>query len=255
MKAMHVWPLLTVAVLGGCGGQFILSAPDQVGPTGGFAATVVRIQRTELAFLPLAVSDAALRMQIADSPMRASHSDKHGYAGAHVPAPTRAGTYALRIDHQNTDGEETSATVPAYVWDPNVRIVAVDISSLPESGKEVEDALAALRRIAAGGKILYLTQDRYVRSEKLHGNLEAMGYPDGPILPWRLGGLGAKEASPLSRLKETFPGLETGLCLSPDAAEAFTRARMKCIVVGKSPPSSPNASVRSSWAELAAKGL
>ncbi len=255
MKAMHVWPLLTVAVLGGCGGQFILSAPDQVAPTGGFAATVVRIQRTELTFLPLAVFDAALRMQIADSPTRAAHSDKHGYAGAHVPAPTRAGIYALRIDHQNTDGEETSATVPAYVWDPNVRILAVDISSLPESGKDAENARAALRRIAAGGKILYLTQDRYVRSEKFHGNLKALGYPDGPILPWRLGGLLAKEASPLSRLKETFHGLETGLCLSPNAAKAFTRAGMKCIVVGESQPSSPRMSIRSWWAQRAAKGF
>jgi hypothetical protein len=252
-----IWLLLAPAVVaaGGCGGQFILSAADQVAPVGGRAGAVVRIQRTELAFLPLAVPGAAVRLQIGDAPPRAARTDKHGYAAAAVVAPNRQGVYTMLIRHQNIDGEEASAGVTAYVWAPDSKIVAVDLDCLPEAGKEAEDARAALRRVGGDGKVLYLTESDCMPSEQLHKLLEARGYPDGPILPWRHGGRFRKEASPLLRLKETFPNLGLGVCHSREAAGAFARAGMRCAIVGKVQAGSPNATVRSSWAELVAKGL
>jgi len=255
MKGLRVLSVLTMAVLGGCGGQFIISAPDQVAPVGGTSAAVVRVRRTELAFLPLAVSGAALRLQIADAAPRGARSDKHGYAAALVPVPKQEGTYALTIRHQNTDGEEASASVPAYVWGSNARIIALDMDCLPEGGKEGQDAKLALSRLAGGAKLLYLTAKTDLNTDRLHQSLKARELPDGPILSWHLAGRFGKEITPLPRLKKAFPGLDTGVCGSPAGAGAFTQAGMKCILVGKAGTGSEKAAVRNSWAELASKGL
>jgi hypothetical protein len=249
-----MFPVLAVVAMGGCGGQFIIKAPDLVAPIGGHAAAVVQIQRTELAFLPLAVADATVCLQIGDSPLRAARSDKHGYIVATVPVPSQEGVYTMVIRHQNIDGEEASAGVPAYVWDPNGKIVAVEFDCLPEKGKDAEDARAALHRLAAGGRLLYLIAKDYVQSEPLHEFLETRGYPDGPILPWRPGGRFSKPVSPLPPLRETFPALGLGICHSQEAADAFLRAGMSCVLLGKTRAESPEVTIRLSWAELAAKG-
>jgi len=205
-------PLLMAAFLAqGCGGYYILTVPDQVAPAGGEAVAVARLQRSEFLFIAGPAREAAIRFQVADCPERGAYTDKIGYAGATVPAPAQPGRYEMTVSHLDFEGEEISATVPLYVWDPGKPVAAVDLDCLPRtsggfwaatqaawsrmslgmissppSGREaVAAARRALGRIAGGSNVLYLTRQNVADHAGLHDWLTTEGYPQGPILLWQ----------------------------------------------------------------------
>ena len=62
----------------GCGGDYILTVPDMVAPAGGEGMAVVRLQRTDFMFVPMAVKEALIQLQVGDEPRRGAYSDKAG---------------------------------------------------------------------------------------------------------------------------------------------------------------------------------
>ena len=82
MRARALMAVLSAALGGGCGGQYILTVPDQVAPAGGQAATVARLQRSEFGSFAPPVKKAALRFQADGGPLRGAYTDSQGYAAA-----------------------------------------------------------------------------------------------------------------------------------------------------------------------------
>ncbi len=248
------------AVLGGCGGYYALTVPDQLAPAGEDALTVVRLQRNDFIFLPMPVHRAAMRMFVPGYPQRAAHTDEKGYGGTRVAIPAELGRYEMTVVHLDKQGEEVSATVPLYVWDAGRKTVAVDLDCLPAySQAEADQACLALNKLAAGANIIYLTRRKVKDHAALHEQIGAIGYPDGPVLSWRRqrwrivrgGKLGIRIVteprlvSQLDGIREKFTGLEVGVCDSSLAARAFTDVGLQAVVVGDG----------ASWSDLAEQGL
>jgi len=258
-------------LLGGCGGNYILTVPDQLVPPGVPAAAVVRLQRNDFFVLAPAVKGAAIRLRIAGGQERVAYTDKLGYAGTPLALPNAPGRYRLRVDYQDSEGEEIAASAPVYVWDPARPVVAVDLDCLPVEGHEdIAAAASALASLAGQANILYLTRRPIDRHGRAHESLVAAGYPDGAILLWQVerwhivrGGkfkwphmvVATRMVSQLPQLKRIFPKLGVGVCNSNLAAEAFDHAGMRCVVVGRADVEAEKATRRSSWAELASEGI
>ena len=269
---------MLAAVAGGCGGQYILTVPDQVAPAGGETACVVRLQRNDFFVLSLAVKKAALRFQAGGGSERGAYTDELGYAGAAVPVPAAEGRYAMRVSHMDSEGEEIVVEAPAYVWPAEASVVVVDLDFLPHhKGRVAEQTVAALGQLAQGNRILYFTRQSVRRHAALHKKLGELGYPHGPILLWqrehwhivREGKyriprmvVESRLVSQLASLKRQFPTLRAGVCGTELAARAFAAEGLNVVVVGSEkvtlPTSSGNPPVlirRASWAELEKKGL
>ncbi|MDP6633886.1 MAG: hypothetical protein QGG42_03235 [Phycisphaerae bacterium] len=196
----------------GCGGDYILTAPDQLSVAGGDVTVVARLQRNDFFFLNLASVNAFLRYQIGDGMERSASTDKLGYSGVRLAMPEKPGRYDLAIRYQDDDGDEVSRTVGAYAWDPTRPVIAVDMDPLPRrrakltQGRkawwtglakytvdllpraEPGDALsarAALANLAKQGNILYLTRRSVASHLQCRSELAEHGYPDGPVLMWR----------------------------------------------------------------------
>jgi len=262
--------LVVTAAMAGCGGQYILTVPDQVAPAGGEAAVVVRLQRSEIYRIVLPAAQTLLRFRVEDGPMRAAYTDKLGYAGTTVPVPAAPGVYTMSVSLQDTEGDEAGGEVRVYVWDARKAIVAVDMDSLPLAGTtQASGARAALARIAREANILYLTRRSVASHGYGHGQLSVCGYPDGPVLLWRRQRwhivrtgrftvrmvVEKRLVSQLAELRKVFAGLSTGLCTSRLAAKAFTQAGMRCVVVGDAKVELPNVTRRETWANLAVVGI
>lgn len=203
--------LLASLLTGGCGGYYTLTVPDQVAPAGGEAVAVARLQRNDFLFVDVAAREAAIQFKVADCRERGAYTDKIGYAGAAVPVPADVGRYEMVVSHLDFEGEEVVANVPLYVWDPAKVVVAVDLDSLPRSGRSflestratwsrlsrgmiapppsgreaVAAARRALGRVAGGANVLYLTREKVAAHAAMHEWLTTAGYPDGPILLWQ----------------------------------------------------------------------
>ena len=248
------------AVLGGCGGYYTLTVPDQLATAGQDAVTVARLQRNDFIFTPMPVPDAAMRMSVAGYPMRAAYTDEQGYGGTSVVIPANPGRYKMTVAHLDREGEDVSATVPLYVWDSGRMAVAVDLDDVLDSSQAKADQIrVALNRIAADANILYLTRREIKDHPALHERIAEIGHPDGPILSWRRqrwavipgGKLGfrivieSRLVSQLTELRKQFAGLEVGVCDSSLAARAFTEAGLEARVIGEG----------TSWSDLAERGL
>lgn len=122
---------LALPLVGGCGGYYILSVPDQVAPAGAEAPVVVRLQRNDFLVLAFPAKGAAMRFRLGDGPQRGAYTDDLGYAGVTVKAPDRPGRVELSVDHMDFDGDEIGGKGCLYVWDPGRPIVAVDADCLP----------------------------------------------------------------------------------------------------------------------------
>lgn len=241
--------LICVSVLTGCGGQYILSACDQLAPIGQEAAVVVRLQRNDFFVLSPAVAGALMRMRIEDRPERGAYTDKLGYAGTTVRAPSAPGKYRVFISHTDIEGDEVSAVAAVYVWDPAKPVMAVDLESIPIRPSAAEPgAKAALLEISRRANIIYFTRRSVAEHEQAHAALKTAGYPDGPILLWQRkhwhivrGGkykfprivVESRLVSQLRRLRKVFPMLQVGFCDSQLAADAFLAEGMTCVVIGK----------------------
>lgn len=260
--------LAAAGLAGGCGGQFVFSAGDQVAPAGGEALVVVRLQRNDFIVLAPPVENAPMRFRVDDGPLRAAYTDDLGYAAAVVPVPETPGTYTLKIDHLNVEGEELHRTAMVYVWDPNLPAVAVDVDALPP-GETYSGELAAtaLRDVAAEANVLYLSRREVDQHGELHAQLARKGYPDGPILLWQRKKLHItrkewelpkirieeKMVSRLPEIRKRLPGLTVGICRSPLARKAFSEAGLRCVqIVG---PSGEPTEACCSWEELKDQAL
>jgi hypothetical protein len=185
-------------------------------------------------------------MQIGDSGLQCTYTDKMGYACAMVPAPRRPDLYEMLVRYADKDGREVSQTAPVYVWPHDSKVVAVDLDELP-GGTDLKAAQAAMKKIADSAKIIYLTRNMIDRSADLHAGLHARGYPDGPILLWQREEIivvpddvtdmprvviETRLMEQISQLVKMFPNLGTGICTSAADAKAYAQGGLTCIVVG-----------------------
>jgi len=203
---------LTLVMLAGCGGDYILTVPDHLAAAGGDVTVVARLQRNDFFVVNLASNKAFLRFQIGDGIERSASTDKLGYSGVRMAMPDKPGRYDLDIRHQDDDGDEIAKTVAAYAWDPSKPVIAVDMDPLPRRRAKVTQgrkgwwtglarysvdlipraepgdavsATAALKRLASQANILYLTRRSVANHLQCRSELAEHGYPDGPVLMWR----------------------------------------------------------------------
>jgi hypothetical protein len=239
----------------GCSGEYILTAPDQLAPSGSTTSAVVRLQKQEVFLFSPPIGNAAIRFWVADGPLRGAFTDKNGYAAAAVPVPDKPGLYNLSIAAQDIQGDEAKADFPAYVWPADKPIVAVDLECLPPPGKDADTARAAMAKVAGGANILYFTRRGVREYPALREGIQGNHLPDGPILPWRLEDwTAAKMTSPLPQLRRQFPNLAIGICNSQSAAATFGAVGMECVIVGGGKVKAPMVRYLS-WTELAKSGL
>jgi hypothetical protein len=266
----YLWALTCLALLGaGCGGEYIMTSPDQLASTDGEANVVVRLQRNDFFVLALAVPDAALRFRVDDMPERAAFTDELGYAATKVPAPAETGVYTMQIVHSDLEGDQARGHSRVFVLEPEAPIVAVELDALPwEISSQKPHAVAALRRMAEAAQIIYLTRQDAEVHPQLHESLSRQGYPDGAILiwqhrrlhlvpgMWRLPKLvvDSRLVSELPQLHREFVNLRAGLCTSSLAAGAFAEAGLTPMIIGASATDVPEAVRVESWQALAAGG-
>jgi hypothetical protein len=260
MRPFLAWTVLA-CFCGGCAGGYALTAPDCLAPAGGTVPVVVRLQHRELPFFTPPVKTTALRFRLAEGPVRAAQTDKGGYAALSVPAPATPGVYPVNVALQDIEGEEATWDVLTFVWDPRRPIVAVDMDAVVHRVVAVAEARAAMARLAQTANVLYLSDASVATFPKLHQILDGAGLPDGPILVWGQEGWWQWPwwktktiASPLGRLREVFPHLETGIAGSRLAVGAFQQAGMRCLLVTPLGGGGEDAS-STNWAGLGTKGL
>jgi hypothetical protein len=271
MARIRVCLSLALAV-GGCGGHYILTVPDQVAAAGGEAMPVVRLQRNDFFVVSVAVNEAAMRFQVADCKERGAYTDKLGYAGTTVPVPDRPGRYTLTVSHMNKDtGDEYQAKAPVYVWNPDRAVVAVDMDGLPGLPiGSAKQAAGAIHRLAADANILYLTRQWTEGHPRAHPALIAAGYPDGPVLTWqrqqwhvvREGKYNIprmviedRMVSQLPEIRRWLPKADLGICQSSLSAKAFADAGLRVVLVGPAAVDAKTQLIRrQSWQDLADKG-
>lgn len=270
MKRMMILAMLLLPC-GGCGGYYILSVPDQLGRTDGNVVPVARLQRNDFFVLALSQSGAPLRFRIDDGVLRASSTDKLGYAAVDMPLPEEPGRYPLYVSMQDPTGEEMHQTVPVYVWDSATPVVAVEFDALPTAfSPESGQAAQALATLAETNKILYLTRQERPNQEIAHEHLLDEGFPDGPVLLWqrerwhivREGKLKiprieveSRLVSQLPSLINEFPRFRVGICRSELAAKAFADAGLDVIVIGNPNVQGRTILHRTGWADLAEEGI
>ncbi|NBB96041.1 MAG: hypothetical protein GVY16_09930 [Planctomycetes bacterium] len=261
--------LLSAAVLwcSGCGGYYIMNVPDQVARTDGQIVPVARLQRNDMFVMAVPQTGSPMRFRLDGGELKACGTDELGYAAVQMPAPDSPGKHQLYVAMLDPVGEEVSATVPVFVWDPSRPVVAVDLDAVPPEGwTNSSDAAAALNRIARKANVLYFTRNSARTQQRVHERFVREGYPDGPILLWqrqrwhitREGRLGIPRVvieqrllSQLPVLRDEFPNLTLGICRSETAAQAFVDAGMRALVIGRPGLTGSNLLHRDSWADLA----
>lgn len=242
---MHRFAVLQVVlcVVCGCGGGYVMTAGDQLAPAGGEAATVIRLQQSELPLIAPAARDVAVRFFVGDGPQRAARTDRSGYAAVAVPVPPAAGTYEMTVALQDTQGDEASWPVRTFVWDAQQPVVAVELDAIPDEGQAMSDARAALASLARRANIVYLTSESLGDLDECRQFIQAAKLPDGPVLAWRKKPWPRRGIiSPLPALRETFSRLETGVGRGKLAMSAYQAAGMKAVAIGKG---------GEAWAQLA----
>lgn len=254
--------------LTGCGGQYILTVPDQVAAAGGQSVAVARLQRNDFFVLAPPIEGAALRFRVEEQGERAAYTDRLGYAGAAVPVPAQEGLYTLRVDHMDREGDEAHATAPVYVWNAQTPVVAVDLDALRlDAARPAEAAAQALRKLAARPvRILYLTDRRINRHARIHRRLAELNLPDGPVLLWQREfwhivyvaslipsvkiptvKIETRLVSQLAGLRQTLPKLQAGIAGSNTACRAFLAADLKCITLVPTRLDDPRVTRAESW--------
>ena len=264
--------LLLPALLGGCGGYYILSVPDQIGSTEGDIVPICRLQRQEvfLYFRPQEGASMRFRVFATDKAAlhpagdrhvardllgqeRAARTDELGYAAValpldDVPVHSKPGVYTLKVSLQDPTGEEKQAITPVYVWEADKPVIAVDITALPKAWDETSEiAQQALTVVAKTANIIYLTREDTPTHKRQHQWLADNGYPDGPVRLWqrerwhlvRSGPLRlptlvieTRLVSQLADMRQIFTNLKTAIAGSRLAGKAFENAGIPYHAVG-----------------------
>lgn len=259
--------LLPLAPLvGGCS-NYVLTAPDQLGPAGGEAVAIVRLQRREAWLVSLPVKQALMSFQADGQQQRGAYTDDSGYAGTTVPLPDRPGRYDMSVCHTDREGDLICTSVPAYAWDPNALAAAVDLDHLPKEGSDQASAAAAtLSELGERANLVYFTRRPIREHREIHEELVRRGCPDGPVLPWEReywhlseGGwrvvVESRLVGQLPDLCRMLPRLKLGVAASELAVKAFTEAGLVCAVVGDVDDIPHTAFRYDSWGELDTGGL
>ena len=254
MKRLAALVLLATG-LNGCGGYYILSAPDQLTVETEPVNVVVRLQRNDMFVMAFGVKEAAISFRAENLSERAAYTDDLGYAGAVVPAPSNPGLYALVVKHNDIEGEEISATAPLYVWPKDAEAVVIELEALPAEGdNDSANAAKAIRTLIDGKKVIYLTRKPIKDHNSLHDWLGGGGYPDGPVFLWQrkkwhlVQGrfkipkiiIESRLISQLPEIVEMLPNTHMGVCKTDLAAKTFREAGIEPLIV-------------KSWQELAEK--
>ncbi len=263
MPTRMIVSLTLCLALTGCGGQYILTVPDQVANPGGQAVAVARLQRNDFFVLAPPIQDAAIRFRIDGQIERAAYTDRLGYAGASVSVPGQEGLYTLEVHHMDREGDQAHATAATYVWKAQTPAVAVDLDALDlNSPSATEAARQALQKLAARpAHVIYLTDRRINRHPAIHQRLAGLGLPDGPVLLWQrefwhvtyLRGwiptvkIETRLVSQLSGLKQTLPRLQAGIAASDAACRAFLAADLKCITLAPTSIQDPKVTRADNW--------
>ncbi len=235
--------LIVVALspLLGCGGGYILTAPDTPALTGGDAPVVVRLQRREFWVYCPPVDRAPLTFHQADQPLRCARTDRKGYAAVVLPVPDEAGRAEVTIHLQDTLGDTTDGSMSIYALPADRPIIAVDMDSLPAEPAQVAAGADVLNRAAATTGIIYLSERLGASPSLAHRLLKEMGFPDGPVVPWKPAGpllrLPWRKRGPgmLAGLKDRMPKLWAGISANPIAGRRFRQAGLKVLLVGSIP--------------------
>ena len=256
---MQPRPLLftaLLAALGGCGGEYIITAPDVAALPGEQAPAVVRLQRREFWLYCPPIADAAIMFRSADGALRCARTDKAGYAAVGIDAPDQPGLYAVALHHQDSLGYTASGTMSLSVLSADKPVVAVDVDSLPAGGRKRDLAAEALGRIAREAQIVYLTHRNAGSPAKARERLKGLDCPAGAILPWRpqpkwhqrlpwrrRGG------SALAALRQRFGKLQWAVTADADVAREFDKAGIRPLVV-EAPARVEAADYFKSWPDL-----
>ena len=226
------WGLGVLA--GGCGGQYHLTAADQLAVAGGQAATVARLTRQEFWLLRRSVKQAPLRFYVDDQPQRAAFTDRKGYAAANVPVPQDPGVYQMVLAYQDLYGEEIWVQAPTYVWPEQANLAAVDLDAI-----DLDDAaaVAGLCDLAQQANIVYLATQSAAKASQQHGWLQRAGLPDGPILHWNKR-KPDQAIGQLAQVKSLFSGLSVGVG-DRRSVTLFEQAHLEARRLSRPAPPSP----------------
>ncbi|MFW5839020.1 MAG: hypothetical protein ACOCZE_00415 [Planctomycetota bacterium] len=261
--------LCLAALAGGCGGDYILTAPDQLAPAGKEATVVTRLQRNDFFVLALPVEEAAMTYRAGDLPERGAYTDELGYAGTVIPAPEKPGLYDLRVAHLDVYGDLVEKKARLFVWPADKPLVAVDLDSLPwEISGQSDPAAKAIAAVGDSAGVIYLTRQESDQHQRLHDWLAGQGYPAGPILLWQhkkwhiVQGswripkivIEDKMVSRLPEVKKAFANLDYGITSSSVAAGGFAQAGLRPVIIGGAGHDGP-ALRRANWEALEASGL
>lgn len=252
-------------LLGGCGGEFQLMAPDQLAAAGSRSDTVLRLMRNEFGGLMLPLKEAPLQVRVGEGPLVSARTDPKGYAAMSVPVGEQPGLFHLKVYLLDNKGREFTRYVPVYIMDPKMAVVAVDFDAVRDP-KNIGVVREALERIASNAYIVYFTDESVARHGMLHVHLRQARLPDGAIVgweqqAWHISGEGIhrrlviedRMVSPLAYLRAKFPQMRWGLAGSPVAARAFLESGMKAYMVAGDPP--PKGALSRPWKDLAQNGL
>ncbi|MDY7010755.1 MAG: hypothetical protein SVV80_08395 [Planctomycetota bacterium] len=246
--------LLTTAILGGCSGEYILTAPDAAVLAGQDAPLVVRLQRRELWRYAPPQTGAAVTFQLGEGSPQCARTDEAGYAALSIKAPGQPGQYNVALYHQDINGDSAKGAAAIYVLAPDKPIAVVDTDSLPRSDKQVAQAVGAIVRIQLTAQVIYVTKKYSGRPARARELLTGHGYPDGPVVPysgtrrwWKRHRSGADAMEELHR---RFPKLRWGITDDDDAAEAFANAGLKVLIIGREKVEIEDVERFGSWAEV-----
>ena len=242
-------------MLGGCSGEYILTAPDAAVLAGQDAPVVVRLQRREVWRYAPPQTDAAVTFRLGEEPPQCARTDGAGYAALSIKASDRPGQYDVALYHQDINGDSVKGLAAIYVLATDRPIAVVDMDSLPRGDKEVAHAVGSLVRMQLTAHVIYVTEKYAGRPTLAHELLARYGYPDGPVVPYsrarrwrqwrRSGGTDAME-----ELCRRFPKLRWGITADADAAEAFSNAGLKVLIAGKANAHIKDAERFASWADM-----
>ncbi len=267
-KLIGLLVLVGAANLAGCGGAYILTVPQQVGPAGGEAAVIARVERSEIFLLATPVDKGPVSFTLTGdaASTRAGYTDKLGYAGAVLKMPETPGKYEFVAQIQDSRGASARKYSTVHVLDPREPVAAVDLDSILAGGVEDTSAAAdALTKLAADLQLVYLTRKNSAAHADLQASLAKIGLPTGAILTWthqrwrvsRDGKLNlprlvfeSRMVSQLANLRKALPGLTIGICNSQVAGRAFAEAGMRAVLIGQTSAQIDNSISCGSWDEL-----
>ncbi len=246
---------LTAAMLGGCSGEYIFTAPDVAVLAGQDAPIVMRLQRREVWRYAPPHAGAAVTFRLGESSPQCARTDKAGYAALSIKAPSRPGRYEVALYHQDINGDSGRGLAAIYVFDPDRPIAMVDMDSLPKNDKIAGQAVGALVRMQRSAQLIYVSKRYSSRPARAHAILEKYGYPDGPVAPYR----GARRwwqwrrsvgTDALEELRRRLPKLRWGITDEDDTAEAFGNAGLKVLIIGNEKVPIDDVERFDSWADV-----